>query len=368
MSVIQAICLFVGLWMQDRFVLTLADWNLNRQSSGATQETAVKVTDRASEITSAMYQARPLAFLWICGLQSIVAYLLITRIHLQHEQQQEISHSTLVMRAKELVRTRDAVTFGLAKLAESRDSDTGRHLERIALYSTRLATALRRHPKFRAEIQPSFIQTLGVSSALHDIGKVGIPDGILLKPGPLTDDERQTMQTHAMTGGDCLRQVEKRIGFDSFLSMAREIAYHHHERWDGTGYPDKLSGEAIPLPARIVAIADVYDALVSKRTYKDAFSHEKSIEIIRAEAGKQFDPEMVEVLLTIQSQFKQVSDRYRDQPLEEMQSISETSDSRRTNFKESPAESELLETVRNIHEETKHLHESVEESHEEILA
>jgi putative two-component system response regulator len=207
---------------------------------------------------------------------------------------------------------RDAVIFGLAKLAESRDPDTGMHLERISLYSTRLARAARKHPRFRNQITPSFVQTIGISSALHDIGKVGVQDAILLKPGPLTSMERARITDHARIGGECIYQIQRRIGDSSFLKMAHDIAMHHHERWDGTGYPTGLVGEAIPLSARIVAIADVYDALSVKRVYKEALPHGICVERITATTGQQFDPDLVEIFLSVEAEFKEIAERFRD--------------------------------------------------------
>ncbi|MCH7751053.1 MAG: HD domain-containing protein [Planctomycetes bacterium] len=364
MVVSQAVCLIIGLWLQDRLMLSLIQWNSSQGSTkqgeplGALEadssqgENASVHTYKADgdAFHTVMLQARPLAFVWICGLQSVVAYLLITRLNVEHAQRQEQSHEMLVKRAKELVRTRDAVIFGLAKLAESRDPDTGHHLERIALYSTRLATALRRQPRYRSIITPNFVQMIGVSSALHDIGKVGVSDNVLLKPGKLTADERRHMQTHATLGGECIQQIEMRLGNSNFLSTAREIAFHHHERWDGAGYPAGLMGEAIPLAARIVAIVDVYDALVSRRVYKDAFSHEKSIDMIRSEAGKHFDPELVNVFLSIEGQFRAISDRFREEPRVDAD-LTQPTDNEQDDLEMCDAEErKLLETVRSIHE------------------
>jgi response regulator RpfG family c-di-GMP phosphodiesterase len=261
-----------------------------------------------------MYVAIPFSFLWIGGLQAIVAYLVLTRMHNEHTEKESRSQEVSVARAKELVRTRDAIVFGLAKLAESRDPDTGHHLERIALYSTRLAAALRRDRRFRDVVTPAFARSIGISSALHDIGKVGVRDSILLKPGKLTSDERAEMQTHATIGGECIRRIEQRLGTSNFLGMAREIAYSHHERWDGSGYPANLKGEQIPLAARIVAIADVYDALASQRAYKGSYPHEKCVEMIRKEAGRQFDPHLVGIFLSIEDQFQAISQRFREEP------------------------------------------------------
>ena len=217
-----------------------------------------------------------------------------------------------LQRYGDLLRTRDAVIFGLAKLAESRDPDTGNHLERIAVYSTRLATVLRRNPRYRRQLTPAFVKLIGISSALHDIGKVGIEDSILLKPGQFEEQERLVMQMHVAIGGKCIREIESQLGRSNFLQMAREIAFCHHERWDGSGYPKGLAGEEIPLAARIVAVADVYDALATKRVYKAAFPHAKCVEMIRAEAGKQFDPAVVDAFLEVEAEFRAIAQRCRD--------------------------------------------------------
>ncbi|MFT4004424.1 MAG: HD domain-containing phosphohydrolase [Lacrimispora sp.] len=152
-----------------------------------------------------------------------------------------------------------------------------------------------------------------LSSPLHDIGKVGIPDQILLKPGKLTPEEYEIMKNHAVLGGDAILSVEKLIGgAETFLTCAREIAYFHHEKWDGSGYPSGLSREAIPLPARLMAVVDVYDALTSRRIYKEAVSHEKAVSIIREDAGKHFDPDVVNAFLALEEKFKGISVKYMD--------------------------------------------------------
>ena len=318
----QALCLALGLWVHGRFVLSATLWDAQPQTapaaagpSPASTSHAMdkRATARTRDLIAALPQAGGLAFLWTFGLQTIVAWLVLSRITGEHARTREQSEQHTALTTQELIRTRDAVIFGLAKLAESRDQDTGHHLERIALYSTRLATALRRHSKFSAAVTPSFVRLIGISSALHDIGKVGIEDAVLQKPGRLTEDERFRMQLHSEVGGECIHQIERRLGSSNFLEMAREIALSHHERWDGAGYPAGLAGEAIPLAARIVAIADVYDALASPRVYKPAYPHEKCVEIISQEAGRQFDPDLVEVFLSIEQQFREISARFRDE-------------------------------------------------------
>lgn len=251
-----------------------------------------------------------LTFLWVCVLLGIATYLLVARFHDQIDQERNQSTTDSLRQIQNLLRTRDAVIFGLAKLAESRDPETGHHLERISVYSTTLAAELRRHPQYRDAVSPAFVRLIGISSALHDIGKVGVPDSILQKCGPLTDQEREAMSAHAALGGDCLREIQQRLGGSSFLQMARDIAYAHHERWDGRGYPNELKEEQIPLAARIVALADMYDALSSKRVYKEAIPHEECVAIIQREAGKKLEPVMVEIWMGIESRFRSIGKRY----------------------------------------------------------
>ncbi len=216
-----------------------------------------------------------------------------------HDMEQQISIKT-----NELTRTQNAIIFGLAKLAESRDTDTGEHLDRIQRYVTILATDLSaKYPQF----DESAIRKLGYASSLHDIGKVGIPDSILLKPSRLTDGERKVMEHHTVIGGECLEAIQNRLGENEFLEMAREIAWWHHERWDGAGYPHQLVGDEIPLVARIASVADVYDALTSKRPYKRALSHEESRTILLEGKGTQFDPEMIDAFLRHEAEFEAIS-------------------------------------------------------------
>lgn len=201
------------------------------------------------------------------------------------------------------VETRSAVIFGLAKLAESRDDQTGEHLDRIRQYVLILAREMANtHP----EITPEFIETLAETSSLHDIGKVGIPDSVLLNPGKLTDEQRKVIRKHPLIGGDTLLAIKQRWGDDPFLVTACEVAFSHHERWDGTGYPFGLAGEDIPLAGRIVALADVYDALTSRRVYKDAMTHEQASRIILAGEGTHFDPAVVRAFVNQEAAFKKI--------------------------------------------------------------
>ncbi len=218
-------------------------------------------------------------------------------------------------RQKLIVAARDTLIFGLAKLAEYRDTDTGTHLERISEYTAVLADALRRD---FPQIGDDWIQTLRVASSMHDIGKVGIPDRVLQKPGRLDDDERKVMQEHPGIGSETLRAIRQRAGAgggdgaddDPLLAMSGEIAIAHHERWDGAGYPNRTAGDAIALSARIIAVADVYDALTSARVYKQAMSHAEARRIIREGRGTQFDPAVVDAFDRIEACFDEVRRRH----------------------------------------------------------
>lgn len=210
------------------------------------------------------------------------------------------------------LRDKEMVIFSLAKLTETRDPETGYHLERIQGYAKRLAEALlARRPEDFPEVTRPFIESIYLTSPLHDIGKVGVPDRILLKPGPLTQDEFAVMKTHTHLGYETLASAHRRNPHAIYLRMSAEIARSHHERWDGSGYPDGLSGNDIPLSARIVAIADVYDALISKRIYKEAFSHQVAREIISEESGKHFDPVLVDAFLEVEADIVEIAHRFR---------------------------------------------------------
>jgi putative two-component system response regulator len=216
-------------------------------------------------------------------------------------------------RTREVVAVQDVTIRALASLAETRDNETGNHIRRTQNYVKALSIKLKHHPRFSAELGDASIESLYKSAPLHDIGKVGIPDRILLKPGRLNDAEFEIMKTHATLGYEALVQAEKGMGFESdFLRYAKEIAYAHQEKWDGSGYPQGLRGDAIPLSARLMAVADVYDALISMRVYKKALTHEKAIEIIAEGRGKHFDPEIVDAFLSITDEFRDIALRHAD--------------------------------------------------------
>ena len=215
-------------------------------------------------------------------------------------------------KTEELRHTRDVTILSLATLAETRDNETGAHLLRTQRYVRALAQQLKTHPHFSAYLDDETIDLLFKSAPLHDIGKVGIPDSILLKPGKLTDEEFLIMKTHAQIGADALTVAERELGSNSFLIIAQEISLAHHEKWDGSGYPSGLSGDAIPCSGRLMAVADVYDALISKRVYKPAFSHEKARDIIIEGKDKHFDPDIVDAFMAIEDEFRAIAQKYGD--------------------------------------------------------
>ncbi len=208
--------------------------------------------------------------------------------------------------------TREMTIFALAKLAESRDPETGAHLERVRSYCRVLARWLQQNSESLGEIDDEFVHLIYETSPLHDIGKVAIPDRILLKPGRLTDDEFEIMKTHALRGAETLEAAMHEFPNARFLQMARDIALTHHERYDGTGYPRELVGDAIPLCGRIIALADVYDALTSKRVYKEAYSHERAKSIILDGSGSHFDPDVVDAFLAEEDEFIDIRATYQD--------------------------------------------------------
>ena len=201
----------------------------------------------------------------------------------------------------------------LAHLAETRDPETGNHILRTQGYVQRMAMGLREHPRFAAFLTPTNIDLLAKSAPLHDIGKVGIPDHVLLKPGRLTPEEWQVMMTHAKLGAEAIEQAEADVARPvEFLVLAKEIAHWHHEKWDGSGYPDGLAGEAIPISARLMAVADVFDALISQRVYKPAMSYDEARAIIVEGRGKHFDPDVADAFLGGFDDFISIAERYRD--------------------------------------------------------
>lgn len=237
------------------------------------------------------------------------------KTHLALYDQNRALEQKIIERTHEIVHTQDVTIYGMAVLAETRDNETGQHIMRTQHYVKALAEYLMSAGHYSDYLDSSRINLLYKSAPLHDIGKVGIPDRILLKPGRLTDEEFEEMKKHTTYGRDAIVKSEIALGrksTTSFLTLAREIAYSHHEKWDGQGYPEGLRGTNIPLPGRLMAIADVYDALISKRVYKEAFSHEKAVAIILKGRGNHFEPEIVDAFELIQDTFKNIALRYYD--------------------------------------------------------
>ena len=253
-------------------------------------------------------------------LKSLLALKLMNDASLGYQESLKRMNIELM---EKLISTQDITIVALAKLAEFRDPETGEHLERMREYTKLIAHKLRELPKYRYYISDRYVENLYKSSPLHDIGKVGIRDDVLLKPGKLTPDEFEMMKLHTTIGGDALASATQFSGLDrSFLDMGKDIAYSHHENWDGTGYPRGFKGEQIPLSARILAIADVYDALTSRRVYKEAFTHDNARKIIVEDCKSHFDPEVLSAFLDLEQQFIDVRNRYQDSRNEIIRNVS----------------------------------------------
>ena len=273
--------------------------------SGGNIKGVVYLSESGSHLTSIVHGSSSTVFLIIvfCGM---LLYLLLFYIFYHSYRKQSTIN-------KHLRQTQDVTIFALGYQAELRDLETGKHIERTSAYVKILADELKKHSKYKSYMTDDYISDLIRSAPLHDIGKVAIPDSILLKPGKLTDEEFLVMQSHAVHGSDILERAEERLSFPSFFKIAIQMSKYHHEKWNGTGYPSGLSGEDIPLSARIMSLADVYDALSMRRPYKEAFSHEKCVKIIAEESGKSFDPELVCVFLDKEKEFEEISIKMKDE-------------------------------------------------------
>lgn len=239
-------------------------------------------------------------------------HLTLCRLQLELKEHNRRLEERVANQVKEISDSQMATIFALARLAESRDDDTGLHIERVRTYSRILAQQLLDHKDLRKEINEKFIVNIFHAAPLHDIGKVGVPDAILLKPGKLTDDEFETIKKHTMLGADTLGAVLERYPNNEFIGMGKDIARWHHEKWSGRGYPDGLEGSAIPVSARILAVADVYDALRSERPYKKPFSHEKTSQIIVSDSGSHFDPTVIEAFEQVEKEFEKIRDELNE--------------------------------------------------------
>jgi putative two-component system response regulator len=229
------------------------------------------------------------------------------------KDQNSYLEAEVARRGRELTAIQDVTILAMASLAETRDNDTGNHIRRTQHYLRLLARQLQEHARFSGFLNAHTIDILFRSAPLHDIGKVGIPDRILLKPGRFEPHEFEIMKTHCKLGRDAIQHAEDQLGLEvDFLKYAKQIAYSHQEKWDGSGYPEGLAGDAIPISARLMAVADVYDALISRRIYKDGMSHEAAMSIIAEGRGTHFDPDIADAFLALSDQFRDVASRYAD--------------------------------------------------------
>ncbi len=220
--------------------------------------------------------------------------------------------SEITKKNKELDVTQNVTVETLGALAEYRDLETGHHIHRTKEYVRLLAKHLQSHPRFHQYLTDEMIDKLYKSAPLHDVGKVGVPDRILLKPGKLTEEEFEAMKMHTVYGDMILNHAVSALGSSSYLAVAQEMAFTHHERWDGKGYPQGLKEEEIPISGRLMALADVYDALISKRVYKAAMPHHQVVELILQESGKAFDPDITKAFYDVKEQFLETANRLRD--------------------------------------------------------
>lgn len=236
--------------------------------------------------------------------------------HMRLKEYQDNLEREVLRRTWEIVRTQDVALLSLAALTESRDNELSGHFCRTQRVARLLAKELAQLPGYAEFFQKVSIDTLYKSIPLHDVGKVSIPDHILLKAGKLSNEEFEIMKRHTVRGRDILARAERHLGQDSFLAVARDIAYSHHEWWDGSGYPEGLAGSRIPLPGRVMAIVDVYDALISKRVYKDPMPHREAIRIIADGRGIHFDPEITDIFMAHEEMIREISFAYADCDLE----------------------------------------------------
>ena len=227
------------------------------------------------------------------------------------DKNQFLEHE-IYKRTQEIIAIQDVTIIAMGSLAETRESETGNHIRRTQNYVKMLAMKLKNNPRFRHILTDENIELLYKSAPLHDIGKVGVPDHILLKPGKLTPQEFEIMEKHTVFGRDAILAAEKRLESPtSFLTFAREIAYSHQEKWDGSGYPEGLTGDDIPISARLMAVADVYDALITRRIYKPAFAHEESVDIIKNGYAAHFDPDIVDTFIEIEKELYEVAQKFK---------------------------------------------------------
>jgi putative two-component system response regulator len=277
-------------------------------AASAPQDERRAMRDGASDVVTFPFTSETL-------LARVATHVQLARARAMLKDQQSHFALLLAERTRDVVHMQDATIIAMASLAESRDPDTGNHIRRTQHYVAALARELRFHTRYIKELSDENIALLYKAAPLHDIGKVGVPDSILHKPGKLTDDEFEIMKRHTVYGRDAIAGVERTMGgSNQFLRYAGEIAYSHQEYWDGSGYPQGLAGHAIPLSARLMAVADVYDALISQRAYRPAFTHETAVELIRQGSGEHFDPDVVDAMLAVEEKFKTIAAQFQTRP------------------------------------------------------
>jgi len=272
--------------------------------------TQLESKTKSFELGAVDYITKPFEILEVRA--RVKTHLELKKAHEFLMNQNQVLEEMVRKRTDELEKSRAATIFSLAALAETRDPETGQHIKRTQYYVRVLAESLRKKEHYKKILTPQYIELLFASAPLHDIGKVGVPDAILLKPAGLSNDEFKEMKKHTLYGKNTLNVAIRELGNDSFFGLALEIAFTHHEYWDGTGYPNGLKGLEIPLSGRIMALADVYDALVNERIYKEAFSIETAREMIVKRSGIQFDPDVVDAFLENEEEFIRIFKECQD--------------------------------------------------------
>ena len=277
-----------------------------------TAKTEIEDETKGLELGAVDYITKPISPPIV--LARVKTHLALKRMQDFLRDQNAFLESEVKKRTEEIVAIQDVTIHAMASMAETRDNETGNHIRRTQHYVKVLAEKLRAHPRFEKLLDDDkTIELIFKSAPLHDIGKVGIPDAILLKPGRLTPEEFEVMKSHTTLGREAIIHAEKNLGIEvPFLKYAKEIAYSHQEKWDGSGYPEGLSGDDIPISARLMAVADVYDALVSRRVYKDPMPHDDAVKLLLEGKGKHFDPDMIDAFVACQDQFRAIADKYRD--------------------------------------------------------
>lgn len=277
-----------------------------------TAKTEIEDETRGLEIGAVDYITKPISPPIV--LARVKTHLALKRMQDFLRDQNAYLESEVKKRTEEVVAIQDVTIHAMASMAETRDNETGNHIRRTQHYVKLLAEKLRTHPHFVKFLDDDkTIEMLFKSAPLHDIGKVGIPDAILLKPDRLTKEEFEVMKSHTTLGRDAIIHAEKNLGIEvPFLQYAKEIAYSHQEKWDGSGYPQGLSGEDIPISARLMAVADVYDALISRRVYKMPMPHDEAVKIMLAGKGLHFDPDVIDAFMECQAEFKAIGEKYSD--------------------------------------------------------